>query len=59
MIAVCAWCEREGAPAVLGEREPLDNPGITHGMCERHEVEWVAAARLSKERRQAQQVTAA
>jgi len=29
----CAWCERDGAPAFMGEREPLDNPTITHGFC--------------------------
>jgi len=34
--AICAWCQAEGAPADLGEREPLDDPSETHGLCERH-----------------------
>ena len=32
----CPWCEREGRPADLGEREPLDDPAVTHGICRRH-----------------------
>ena len=36
MKIVCAWCERDGVPAVMGEREPLDDPGVTHGICPRH-----------------------
>ena len=36
MRIVCAWCERDGAPALLGEREPLDDLTITHGICPRH-----------------------
>jgi hypothetical protein len=34
--AVCAWCQREGGPAFLGEREPLDDDSETHGVCRRH-----------------------
>ncbi len=34
--AFCAWCQREGWPAFLGDREPLDDPGETHGICRRH-----------------------
>lgn len=34
--AVCAWCQREGGPAFLGEREPLDDESETHGVCRRH-----------------------
>ena len=33
MKAVCAWCRAEGAPADLGEREPLDQVDETHGIC--------------------------
>lgn len=29
MIRVCAWCKKE-----LGEKEPLEDKRITHGMCE-------------------------
>jgi len=28
MIRMCAWCN-----TVLGEKEPLDDHNITHGMC--------------------------
>ena len=34
--AFCAWCQREGGPAFLGEREPLDDESETHGVCRRH-----------------------
>jgi hypothetical protein len=34
--AICAWCQREGGPAFLGEREPLDDDSETHGVCRRH-----------------------
>jgi hypothetical protein len=36
MKAMCAWCQGEGVPALLGEREPLDDPSETHGICDRH-----------------------
>jgi len=36
MRVMCAWCEREGEPANLGERAPLDDPAKTHGICRRH-----------------------
>ena len=36
MRIVCAWCERDGVPAFMGEREPLDDPSTTHGICPRH-----------------------
>jgi hypothetical protein len=39
MRIVCAWCCREGQPGYLGEREPLDNPEPTHGICDRHRAE--------------------
>jgi hypothetical protein len=34
--AFCAWCQREGGPAFLGERAPLDDDSETHGVCRRH-----------------------
>lgn len=34
--AFCAWCQREGGPAFLGEREPFDDQSETHGVCRRH-----------------------
>ena len=36
MKVTCAWCQREGEPASLGERAPLDDPAETHGICRRH-----------------------
>ena len=39
MRVLCAWCCREGQPGYLGEREPLENPAPTHGVCARHKVE--------------------
>lgn len=40
MIRVCAWCEAEGRPAVMGEKEPLEDKSLTHGICPRHEKPW-------------------
>jgi hypothetical protein len=36
MLVFCAWCERDGKPSYLGEREPLENPAPTHGVCASH-----------------------
>ncbi|MBI2218711.1 MAG: hypothetical protein HYU51_15590 [Candidatus Rokubacteria bacterium] len=36
MRVVCAWCRREAKPALIGEREPLDDPQETHGICRAH-----------------------
>jgi hypothetical protein len=36
MKVICAWCRREGWPGLLGERDPLDDPTETHGICGRH-----------------------
>ena len=36
MRALCSWCQAEGSPAYLGEREPLENPTDTFGVCPRH-----------------------
>jgi hypothetical protein len=43
MKVVCAWCEREGQPAYLGECEPYDNPATTHGLCQRHKKQALEA----------------
>lgn len=42
MKALCSWCQREGRPALLGEREPLDDPTETHGICRRHQLQLLA-----------------
>ncbi len=39
MKVMCAYCERDGAPALIGEKEPRDNPMITHGICPTHRRE--------------------
>ena len=39
MRVTCAWCQREGQPASLGERAPLDDPAETHGICRRHTLD--------------------
>ena len=36
MHVLCAWCCREGLSGYLGEREPLENPEPTHGVCQPH-----------------------
>ena len=33
MGVVCSWCEVEGKPTVVREKEPLDDPDETHGVC--------------------------
>jgi hypothetical protein len=35
---MCAWCEREGRPGFIGIREPVEDTGITHGICTRHKL---------------------
>ena len=35
--AYCAWCREEGRTGNLGEREPFEDPGETHGVCDRHQ----------------------
>ena len=39
MVVLCAWCRRNGEPGYLGEREPLDNPEPTHGVCNPHKTQ--------------------
>jgi hypothetical protein len=29
MVTVCAWCQR-----YMGSREPLHDPGVSHGICD-------------------------
>lgn len=41
MKVTCAWCQRDGRPANLGERDPLDDPTETHSICRRHLLEQV------------------
>jgi len=39
MKVFCAWCCRDGRPGYLGEREPLENPEPTHGVCAHHKAQ--------------------
>ena len=39
MQILCAWCRREGQSGYLGEREPLENPRPTHGICVHHKAQ--------------------
>ena len=36
MKVVCAWCQKEGVDALLGESEPLEDTTETHTICARH-----------------------
>lgn len=36
MIRVCSNCEKEGKPAVLGEKPPFEDRSLTHGICDVH-----------------------
>ena len=54
---LCAWCVKEGKPeaeALIGEKEPLEDAGTTHGICPRHrqEVEERAASLRTEAERQ-------
>jgi hypothetical protein len=39
MKTVCAWCEKEGKEALIGEKEPLADSSETHGICGDHREE--------------------
>ena len=36
MKVLCAWCVRDGKPAFLREKAPIDDPSETHGLCGDH-----------------------
>lgn len=38
MKVICSWCEAEGRQAVIREKEPLDDPEETHGVCPEHRM---------------------
>ncbi len=37
MKVVCAHCATEGKPALMREKEPLDDPRVTHGIWVEHQ----------------------
>ncbi len=39
MKVYCAWCEKAGRDPYLGEKEPLSDPSVSHGLCKRCEEE--------------------
>ena len=43
MIRICAWCKRP-----MGEKEPLDDKRITHGMCEKCSDDMAASVASQK-----------
>jgi hypothetical protein len=50
MIVMCAWCQLQGRPAMLGEKEPRDSAVISHGICDEHALFVLAEARRSMNR---------
>jgi hypothetical protein len=36
MRVICSWCEAEGKPSVVREKEPLNDLEETHGVCPEH-----------------------
>ena len=44
MNVVCAWCRAEGRSALIRIIEPTADMSESHGICERHSVEFLAAA---------------
>jgi hypothetical protein len=48
MTVVCAWCQHQGRLTVLREKEPLDYPVISHGICEEHAVAFLAEIRAQR-----------
>jgi len=39
MKVICMYCVKAGEPALIREKEPLDDPRVTHGVCPRHQVQ--------------------
>jgi hypothetical protein len=31
----CSWCEKAGRDPFMGEKEPLHDPSVSHGLCQR------------------------
>lgn len=36
MLIRCSWCLAEGKSGDMGEKPPLEDTSISHGICERH-----------------------
>jgi hypothetical protein len=53
MIRVCATCESEGKPAIMGEKAPFEDRSLTHGICAAHKEAILAEIRRMRETREA------
>lgn len=58
MKVLCAWCEKDGKPALMGEREPLDDPTETHGLCPEHRLQVEAEFARGKAEAERQRIEA-
>jgi hypothetical protein len=47
MKIVCAYCQAEGRPGVLGEMEPQEDPTVTYGICPEHRLRVEEEARVA------------
>jgi hypothetical protein len=47
MKIVCAHCQAEGKPGILGEIEPQDDPTITYSICPEHRLRVEAEAQVA------------
>lgn len=36
MKVICAWCEKEGKPALTGDQAPVEDEPVSHGICPFH-----------------------
>ena len=50
MIVVCAWCQAEGRPHVLAEREPFEDRSATHTVCGHHRAKLIEELRRTDRR---------
>jgi hypothetical protein len=50
MIVVCAWCQAEGRPHVLAEREPFEDRSATHTVCAHHRAKLIEELRRTDRR---------
>lgn len=46
MKVVCAWCQKEGRPALLREDDSYDSRTESHGICDDHSVRLLREIRI-------------
>lgn len=49
MKIICAWCEVEGKPGLIGERAPMLDERPTHGICRSHLIGYLALCGVTSE----------